>query len=108
MRIRLISIATVLTGLMGLAFTGCSDKKGSKTNEEVAPIAVSEPVVQKVAELPDTAYASASLIKYKVEILDTINDPKINDFTDLYANAPGIFTFRGNTKRNADFGGKVQ
>lgn len=106
-RVYLLSIATIL---ISLASTGCGDKKNNKANEEATPLTVTEPVTQKetITALPDTAYASVSLIKYKVEILDTINDPKINDFTDLYTDAPGIFTFRGNPKRNADFGGTVQ
>ncbi|MBO5830390.1 MAG: PQQ-binding-like beta-propeller repeat protein [Alistipes sp.] len=58
-------------------------------------------------ELPDTCYVSASNIVYRVDIADTITPPKLRSFKDLYAEAPGIFTFRGSPRRDMAYCGKL-
>lgn len=67
--------------------------------EEEAPI--------EIEELPDTAYESVALIKWETRLLDSISDPKINDLSDLYRQTPGVFAFRGNSRRDGDMGGRV-
>lgn len=98
---------------LGLTWTCCSDKKKpAEKNVSVTPADSTVADIEKekivITSLPDTAYASVSLIKYDVEVFDTVTDPGITDFIDPYSNAPGIFTFRGNMARNADFGGMVK
>ena len=63
--------------------------------------------VSAADELPDTCYTSASSIVYKVDITDTITSPKLCSFKDLYADAPGIFTFRGSPRRDMPYSGKL-
>lgn len=61
-----------------------------------------------VEALPDTAYESVGLIKWNTRLIDTVVDPKIDDFTDLYLDAPGVLAFRGNSLRDGDMGGRVK
>lgn len=57
--------------------------------------------------LPDTSYASVEAVKYVVENADSMAHP-LKDFDDRYQKANGVFAFRKNLMRNADFGGTVQ
>jgi len=52
-------------------------------------------------------YESAKSVTFKVDYLESSINSKINSLTDLYASAPGSFTFRKGIERQADFGGKV-
>lgn len=56
----------------------------------------------------DTVYPSVGLLKYRVDVFDTVTDGTPSSFTDLYNDAPGIFTFRGNGFREAPFVGYVE
>lgn len=58
------------------------------------------------AFLPDTTYASADILKYRVDVFDTLTDGTV-DLHDLYSNSHGILCFRKNPARTADFGGRV-
>ena len=55
----------------------------------------------------DTVYPSVGLLRYQVDIIDTLTDGMPESFVDLYNDAPGIFTFRGNGFREASFVGYV-
>ena len=55
----------------------------------------------------DTVYPSVAMLKYQVDIFDTVTDGTPTSFVDLYNDAPGIFTFRGNGFREAPFVGHV-
>lgn len=56
----------------------------------------------------DTVYPSVGLLRYQVDIIDTLTDGMPESFVDLYNDAPGIFTFRGNGFREAPFIGHVE
>ena len=58
-------------------------------------------------DLPDTTYTSAKGIEYQIEILDTLADANLRSHRDLYADAPGIFTFRGSPRRDMPYAGKL-
>lgn len=60
-----------------------------------------------IAELPDTTYQSAKAVNVRIEIADTAVSGKINSPEDLYTNAPGAFTFRCGSRRDADFNGTL-
>lgn len=60
-----------------------------------------------IEPLPDTAYSSADIVKYRIENADTTLSGEINSLADMYVNTPGAFTFRKGTLRQADFGGKI-
>ena len=57
--------------------------------------------------LPDTVFASASALKYTVEVAKTGVDGRLESISDLYTDTPGAFTFRKGALRDADFGGKL-
>lgn len=60
------------------------------------------------AYLPDTVYASAGGLKTAIEVYDSIDDGQQGLTDDMYGNRPGHFTFRGNPRRDAAFGGTVK
>lgn len=57
--------------------------------------------------LPDTAYVSAGKLQYVVEEEDSTVNP-MKDLDDRYEGANGIFAFRKNLRRDANFGGRVK
>lgn len=60
-----------------------------------------------VAQQPEVVYPSASRVEYVVKVKDTVTSPYIRNFTDLYDTAPGIFTFRGSSRRDMPQSGKL-
>ena len=60
------------------------------------------------AQLPDTMYQSAKKIQYVVQVKDTLTSPRLTNLTDLYDKAPGIFTFRGSSRRDMPQSGRLQ
>lgn len=58
-------------------------------------------------ELPDTTYTSTKGLEYSIELLDTLRDARLQSHRDLYAEAPGIFTFRGSPRRDMPYAGKL-
>jgi len=57
--------------------------------------------------LPDTAFPSVGNLTYDITIFDTITPGKLKNTKDAYANVPGIFTFRGDPLRSANFCGHL-
>lgn len=101
----------IIAALLSVSFTCCGgSKKNNSTDRSVnidsITVVTAEPE-EVIEALPDTAYISSSMIRHTVEILDTVTAPEISDYTDKYANAPGVFSFRGNISRNADYAGRV-
>jgi len=78
----------------------CTTQRGSDADGDTA-------MVDTIAALPDTVYSSAARLKVKILRFDTITDGFLHDLTDPYLSANGIFTFRGNLLRNADYAGTV-
>ena len=62
----------------------------------------------EIKPYPATQFSSVEALKFEVDVFDSINSGVLDDLTDMYADAPGVFTFRGNLLRNADFGGRVE
>lgn len=58
-------------------------------------------------ELPDTTYASASKLEYRVEVDDTLKGARMRSYRNLYEEAPGIFTFRGSPMRDMPYAGRL-
>lgn len=96
-------------GLLIGGATAC--RQGSSEASDSAAIADSIAKAEEqemMTELPDTAYESVKLIKPTTLVFDTVSDPKINSFKDLYRTAPGVLAFRANTFRDGEMGGKVK
>lgn len=85
--------------------TACSSGKSSKNDSDTL---ISTDVSAHIAEpeFPDTAYVSVENVKYTIEIADSISGV-LTSAEDLYANAPGVFTFRKGEHRDANFGGTI-
>lgn len=98
-----------------ILLSGCHEKKGNGTKVEKYAICDSSITCstdtietnEALTALPDTSYASTSMLEYHIERNRHTNDSTITDFVDMYDNAPGIFTFRGNMTRSAGFIGTV-
>lgn len=83
---------------------GCSDNKGRHV---VANADAPVDSVEALSPLPDTVFATAAVVNFSVEECDG-SDGRLDDLADLYADSPGVFTFRKGAMRRADFGGKVK
>lgn len=106
-----LAAGTIITTII-FAATSCRNKK--KEPAEQALQVVCDSITPKTCNeleppkaFPDTAYASVDNIKYRIERLAPERDSIISRFDDLYANAPGVLTFRGGPNRQASFGGRV-
>lgn len=56
--------------------------------------------------LPDTAYASADAVSYRIEEADSTAHPLLN--LDDYYSDEGVYTFRKTQRRDASFAGKIE
>ena len=94
---------------IGIAFYACG--RGSRTSEgdmgKGGSLVAEMELESKVMSYPASQFASVEALDYKVDVLDTLHSGTVDDLVDLYMGAPGVFTFRGNLKRNADFCGRV-
>ncbi len=101
---RLFGKVLLLLGLVCVVSCGGSSQNSGQVTDSIADIAV----VSQVAEikmLPDTAYPSATKVKFDIQIPDSSVSGELESLTDLYQTAPGALTFRGGLRRDADFGG---
>lgn len=93
-----------------LALVSCNGNQ-TKVEKDVVPVD-SDSIFRadSIAKLPLPAdkLPSVNDIEYSVTKFDTLVDGHIDDLTDLYADAPGSFTFRGGLRRDANYGGKVK
>ena len=97
---------TALLSLGLLCVIGCGS--GSQSSVPVADSIIDSVVISKIETLkmlPDTAYRSASNVKFDIQIPDTAIDGTLESLVDLYKNVPGALTFRGGSRRDANFGG---
>lgn len=92
-----------------LAATSCGHQRSAATvaeSEKADTVAV---VVEEApALLPDTLLPSADVVKYVVEHVDTSVSGGLSSVADLYAGAPGAFTFRNGPRRDAAFNGRIK
>jgi outer membrane protein assembly factor BamB len=58
-------------------------------------------------KLPDTTYLSAKKLQYVVETKDKQTSALLTNMSDLYDKAPGVFTFRGTSRRDMAQCGKL-
>lgn len=94
--------------LFSLAFQGCSLNLGKKTESDhtADPPRIATSAAETISAYPDTLYPSAAVVVFKVEQPDSTSG-EISPLSDLYASAPGAFTFRKGQHRDAGFGGTV-
>ena len=73
----------------------------------LSPLFKAEAQSFDIQHLPDTTYLSASTLEYKIEHKDTTLEATLRSHRDLYADAPGIFTFRGSPRRDMPYSGRL-
>lgn len=93
-----ISSATLLVSCGG---------KQVKSENEADSIKAEQPVPVEQQYLPDTMYASAKAVDFRVEEIDSAITKGMLQGVDRYQQDDRVLTFRKNPYRNADFGGKV-
>ena len=64
-------------------------------------------LVPEITPLPDTMYASAEKLMYQIDTFDKTLPSDLSTLEDVYADKPGIFTFRGSSTRNPNFCGHL-
>ncbi len=101
---RLYILALILILLHLLA--GCRHERNSEVLSEKE--ASSPEKKEVITPLPDTIFPSVEALEYSITLFDSLTDGQLSGLEDPYSNACGIFTFRGNHQRNADFHGTVK
>lgn len=81
---------------------------GSCKNSQIAHSNSSEhkdsDSIASIVELnPDTSYSSIDVLDYEIECLDSMQSGILTDYSDRYQSSSGIFTFRNDIERSADF-----
>ena len=87
--------------------SSCGGNRPNGAEEVVSDTLIVEEET-KVKPYPATQFPSVEALKYEVNVFDSLHSGIIENLKDMYADAPGVFTFRGNLLRNADFGGRVK
>lgn len=102
-----IHVIAVLSATAALHIS-CA-KATAETSSELAgdSIAAEETVILPIA-YPDTMLPSGEAVVYKIDVLDTVHSPELNDLTDPYVGKSDIMAFRADQHRSADFGGRVE
>lgn len=96
-------IALVATGISGLmSCGGIMTKGGDVDSDTIVP-----PFPHDTVSLPSVPLASAEDISADITIFDSTISGHLANYDDMYKDAPGVFTFRGGPRRDADFGGKI-
>lgn len=58
-------------------------------------------------QYPGTSLPSAAALDYDITVFDSLDSGRLSSAASLYDGRRGWLTFRGNTLRDADFGGRV-
>ncbi len=94
-------ITLPILATLSIAFTACSGR--ATTDNSNAADSVFTDTVAVVAPpemLPDTVYPSASVVKYSITVVDSLVDGRLDSTADIYSDAPGMLTFRGDGFRS--------
>lgn len=92
-----------------LTFLHSCSSGNSKQQNVIAADSVTTTVsaIDSITPLPDTIFASASKVKFTIDTYCDSIPSTINSLSDLYADAPGTFTFRNGPSRTANFNGHI-
>jgi len=93
----MVTMTSCQMGLQGKSEAGINDSV-------VADTIVVLPLVEP---FPDTMFASAEKVIFAIDTFDRATSPLLSDYDDLYADAPGVFMFRGSPTRNPNFSGRL-
>ena len=105
MRILLVFCVVTVCFLL----SSCDGRRPSGTGEDISDTLIMKVEPEpKVKPYPAMQFPSVEALKYQVDVFDSLHSGVIDNLADLYSDAPGVLTFRGNLLRNADFGGRVK
>lgn len=93
---------------LGCALSSC-DSPAQKPSS-AADVGVADSLNLNTAALsvlPDTMFESAKKLHFLIDTFDRKTPGFLKNLSDKYADAPGIFTFRGSPSRNPSFIGHV-
>ena len=91
-----------------LLLSSCGYRSNEKAEDATDTLIVEDEPEREIKPYPATQFPSVESLKYEVNVFDSLHSGIVEDLSDLYVDAPGVFTFRGNLFRNADFGGRVK
>ena len=98
----------IVLSLLILSCFSCGRIQENKVEEIVMEEIDSIPEPEEIVlPFPDTILPSAEKVMVKIDTFDTVHPWMLNSFADAYAEAPGIFTFRGSPFRNPNFKGRL-
>ncbi len=103
-----IIIISVALAAMSAACSGSGAHNSPGADSTAGDSTAAKAAREPLHPLPDTVYPSARALNYTIDIVDKSIDPQLSTLADLYADAPGIFTFRGGPHRTADYHGTVK
>lgn len=105
----MIRIYSFITLGLCMLLSSCNGiNKKSDSQEEVSDTIVMEDTIPTPIVYPDTILASAlDNINFTIDTMLHHIDGTISDYSDLYASAQGIFTFRGGPARTPNFAGRI-
>lgn len=86
--------------------TACGGN-GSRSADSADSVADTLAPVYVIERHPDTVFASVDRVTFRVDTFMHGADGRIDNLASLYADAPGVFTFRGNPHRDASFYGTL-
>lgn len=104
---RICSGAIVLCVVLAACSRGGGGSEQKTDDADSSAVAETKP--EKVLQrLPDTIHSSVSALRYAVETAEGAGEGRLCSLADMYAGAPGAFTFRKGAWRDASFGGRVE
>lgn len=103
-----IAMIAVTVAFATLPGCGGGQNGGRADSAAVAPVAVTDSMAAVLlTPYADTVYASAAAVKATVTVYDKNTPGTVSSLADMYADAPGIMTFRGGPWRRAVYNGHV-
>jgi len=107
---------TIVSAIIMLICTTILMSCGGRITSHKDEVAVDSDSIEAVLEaeriartpLPAEPLASVSEIDYSITVFDTTVSGVLDDMKNVYLDAQGQYTFRGNPLRNAAFGGRVK
>ena len=98
-------LLALLGGTLATVTGGCT---GTVQNGNDSTATRSDSIAQPLSMLPDTAMASAADVIYTIEVKDTVTSGTLSlTVESAYDTVPGVFTFRGGTRRDMRASGHV-
>ena len=97
----------ILVMILGACSGGTGTGNSGSDSIPADSTAVDAHSQELLTDFPDTVYPSAKAVKATIVVHDSVNTGRLTSLADMYADAPGIMTFRGGPRRDARYNGHV-